>query len=146
MVEPVTTVALLSALSSLLSIAAAVKTICAEQKVSIEVGFDNYKKTAPDKDTLEFLNSNEVHSAVIAMSKTIISPELLNQISNEAKQCEENHIKERKEANDSIGIERAEKKAERCMCSALKSIKRFNNGELPHGGPYQQWWQSYDCF
>ncbi|MGB0748205.1 MAG: hypothetical protein ACPGO3_05630 [Magnetospiraceae bacterium] len=140
MVEPISTS--LAIFASVMSIAASIKQLMQDRNVPSEEALKLFQETASPKE-IEVLESPANKSAIIEL--TTISDKLLKQLSKEAQECEDQHIKDRKDAGGKIDEEQAESDAEQCMCSVLRTIKRRNKRQLPPSGPLIDWWESYNC-
>ncbi|HEY0921512.1 hypothetical protein [Rheinheimera pacifica] len=119
-------------LSSLLSIAASIKQLIQKGGAKdFDDAVEKYKSTA-SPETLALLNEEYNINSVYGLVHSIISPAVLDQLSEEANSCEEVYIRNRRDANgDPIRLKGAEKKVKRCVCSTLSTIMKHNGGDLP---------------
>ncbi|MGG6351648.1 hypothetical protein [Pseudomonas putida] len=131
-----------SVLSSILSIAASIKSLQLKFNLSPKEALKRFlgKASQADKD---LLSQPGIKEAVVEL--TVISKELLEQLSREAKECEKKHIEARQATEDLTSKEVADIRGSGCMCSILRSIKRHNGMNLPKEGPFNNWWVSYNC-
>lgn len=131
-----------SVLSSILSIAASVRSLRLKFKLSPKEALARFlgKATQEQKD---LLNQPGVEEAVFELM--VISEKLLEQLSREAHECEERHIAARQAAQDLTSKDVADVRAANCMCSVLRSIKKHNGMDLPEKGLLRRFWKSYNC-
>jgi hypothetical protein len=130
----------LSLLASTLSIAASVKRLLTGEK-STDAAIEEFKKNA-SKEEVKILDYELIQDAVAKIS--VISQPLLSQLAREAQRCEDNHLHLRENATTQIERDRANIRANECMCTVLRDIKRYNQGVLP-GKIFENWWASYSC-
>ncbi len=141
--EPIT--ASISALASILSIAVSVRTLATDNNLKLPDALKLYISRAkgPERD---ILNKTGIQESILEI--TVISSALLDQLADEAKKCEERHIKLRKQAEkdeSQMDKDLADTKAAGCMCNVLRAIMKHNKGKLPQNGPFESWWVSYQC-
>ncbi|WP_137137948.1 hypothetical protein [Pseudomonas asiatica] len=132
----------MSVLSSILSIAASVRALELKFKLNPKEALKRFLGTASQSDK-DLLSQPGIKEAIIEL--LVISKELLEQLSSEAKECEREHIKARRAAKDLTSKEVADIRGSGCMCSVLRSIKKHNGMSLPKEGPFNNWWESYNC-
>lgn len=128
----------LSALSDLLSAIVSIKELCISKKLPITEAVKEYQRTTD----LPF-SQKELETIVLGVD--VISPTLLAQVHSEAQDCEKRHIEARRQAITAEEREQIEIRSMECMCSALRSIKKFNGGQLPANTILLNWWASYGC-
>ena len=128
-------------LAAILSIAASVRQLAQARKVSKQEALEIFRREASPKDR-ELLEDRTTRDAVIELQ--LISQPLLDQLSSEAKDCEDEHIGARKRAKGIGDRKNADVKAAECMCGVLRDIKGYNDETLP-SGPFQNWWTAYSC-
>jgi hypothetical protein len=137
-----TAAATLSIIASILSITRSVRELMQKSQASKEEALAHFRERA-NKAQKDILDRPGVTAAVLQM--TIISPKLLKQLDDEAKECEQRHITARQDAGRDQGkLDQADIDAAQCMCAVLRAIKRYNTGKLP-SGDFQNWWDSYRC-
>lgn len=129
--------------SSALSIAVSVKDLMKSRSISLRDAIELYRKETTDKER-ELLGDPDIQAGIIEIT-TIISDKLLRQLAKEANECEDNHIRLRDEADSQIAKNLADIKGSECMCTVLRTIKQYNDLELPHGELYKNLWKSYNC-
>ncbi|MCS0397881.1 hypothetical protein ND972_13855 [Vibrio diabolicus] len=119
-------------LSSLLSIAASIKKFIQNGEAKdFDDAVEKYKSIATP-ETLALLNEEDNISSIHGLVNTIISPAVLDQLSEEAYTCEEVYIKNRRDAERNTSkLKGAEIKVKRCVCSTLLTLMKHNGGELP---------------
>jgi hypothetical protein len=132
----------LSILASMFSITRSVKELMSKRNLDGEQALAAFKASASDQQK-NLLGTKGFSESVLAM--TVINAALLAQFEQEAADCQDKHIGERKKAKgDAAKGELADQKGKRCMCAVLKSVKKHNKGVLP-AGQLQDWWESYGC-
>jgi hypothetical protein len=132
----------LSILSSILSIAVAVKDWMSQRGVSAETAIDQLAERG-DEQTREALTQAEIREAVLSVM--VISKDLLEQLTREALECEKKHVRGRKSAKGHIDKKDADIKAAQCICGVLRDVKLYNNRQLPSSRRLQDFWESYGC-
>ncbi len=135
----------LTALSAVLGIAASVSQLATTRRISRENAFSAFEQEASTEEK-ELLSDPKIRHTVLALS--IISPDLLDQLVDEAQEAETNYIKERRKAQKNGSIvekERARTKAVQFICSTLRDIILHNGGSLPDDDKLRNWSVSYDC-
>lgn len=136
------TAASLSIIASVLSITRSVIDLAKSGNISMEDALALFRGRA-NKNQSEILQRPNITAAILQM--TTIATALLQQLDDEARACEAEHIKARKAAgNDQMKKDQADIDAAQCMCSVLRDLKRYNKGHLP-SGDFQNWWSSYGC-
>ena len=137
-----TAAATLSIIASILSITRSVRELMQKNQASKEDALALFRKGA-SKAQKDVLDRPGVAAAVLQLM--IISPKLLQQLEDEASDCEQRHIKARQAAGRDQGkLDQADIDAAQCMCAVLRAIRRYNKDELP-SGDLQNWWDSYRC-
>jgi len=133
----------LSILSSILSIAASVKELMASHGATAGAAVDQL--SGSDGLAREILADPDTREAVLLLAQTVISNDLLDQLTREARKCERNHIGDRKKAKGHTDKDDADIEAAQCMCSVLRDTKRYNGGSLPDSKLLNDYWKSYRC-
>ena len=132
----------MSALSSILSIAASVRSLQREFNLNPMEALKRFLGKANPADR-DLLNQPGIKEAVVEL--LVISEKLLKQLSREAHECEERHIEARQAAQDQTSKDVADVRAANCMCSVLRSIKKHNGMNLPEKDVLKGFWKSYNC-
>lgn len=133
----------LSVLSSIFSIAVSVKELMAARGTSATEALDHLSESAEFYETLADPSTRQ---SVLVLAQSVISPEMLDQLKNEAMQCQRKHIDDRKKARDNFTKkDNADIDAAQCMCSVLRDVKRYNRGRLPDDRQLHDFWISYRC-
>lgn len=133
----------LSLLSSILSIAASAKELMASRGASAAAAIDQLAES--DGSARELLADPDMRTTVLILAQTVISKDLLDQLTREARKCERNHISDRKKAKSHTDKDDADIEAAQCMCSVLRDAKRYNGGSLPNSKLLDDYWKSYRC-
>lgn len=131
-----------SVLSSILSIAASIKSLQLKFKLNPKEALRRFlgKASQAEKD---LLSQPGIEDAVLELM--VISEKLLEQLSHEAHECEQRHIQARQAAQDLTSKDVADVRAANCMCSVLRSIKKHNGMNLPQKDVLRDFWKSYNC-
>lgn len=132
----------LSILSSILSIAASVKELMATRGATAN---EALAELGEADDFREALTDPATRQSVLALAQSVISKDLLEQLTREALQCERQHIGDRKRAEGLTDKENANIDAAQCMCGVLRDVKRYNGGDLPDDPLLRDFWRSYRC-
>ncbi len=77
-------------------------------------------------------------------SIVIIPGQLLDQLVSEINGCVDRQVEARKESQNQVGRDKADRAAAVCVCSGLGSIKLHNSGKLPEG-TLRDLWKAYGC-
>lgn len=128
--------------SAVLSIAASVTQIASNLKIPRAEALQRFEETA-SVDDRNILTDPEVRVTVLAL--TVISGDLLEQLSDEIEEAEKDYIEERKKASTIGEKDSARNKAAQIICSALRDIAGHNGGSLPPDDKLSNWFSSYNC-
>lgn len=134
----------LSALSSLLSISASVKSMMNNEKYSFDEAFAYVESNAEQEENYIFKMEN-IEESVKSLTRGVISERLLFQYSSDAKNCENTHLERLSNTDDVFEKEEIELEAQHCMCSVLRRIVQRNGGKFPNDKILRNWWVSYNC-
>lgn len=135
----------LKSLAPILSIASSIKSLMKSKSLTKDQAFALYLKTATDEHKKLLADPQMQHTAE-AVTDSVVSTNLLNQLIEEAYACEAKHIAGRKAAaGDRTAGDRADREGDLCMCHVLQALKKFNGGHLPTDPQLDNWWSSYGC-
>jgi F0F1-type ATP synthase alpha subunit len=129
------------ALATLLSIASSIKNLMTQNKISSADALARFRADANQEERTILSVGTNIDAI---LKTTAISAPLLSQLAAEARACEEEHIRKRKIASSQIAKDQADIDAAQCMCGALRSILRYNEGKFPDV-LYDNYWKSYSC-
>src|SRR5438105_1941990 len=89
----------MSMIASVLSIASSIKNLMTRNRISSDQAIDLFKQTATKSD-IKTLSDPKAHASIVGITKIhVISTRLLSQFADEARNCEDRHLKGRQDAD-----------------------------------------------